>query len=540
MTLNITIPNNINDTKPRITVIGIGGAGGNAVNTMINSKVENIEFIVANTDGQALSHSLTKRQIQLGKNLTLGLGAGSNAETGKKAAEESIDEIISELGDINMLFIATGMGGGTGSGAAPIIAKAAKDKGILTIAVVTKPFDFEGKKRMQVAENGLKQLKDNVDTLIIIPNQNLFKIANEKTTFSEAFKLADDVLYQGVFGITDLITNPGIINLDFADIRTVMGNMGKAMMGTGESSGENRAQKAAEAALNNPLLDDSNIKGAKSILLNIKGGPDMSLFEVDEAASKIRNEVDEDANIIFGSSIDEKLEGIIKVSIVATGIDNSIDKTYEEESDINLDQFLLSPDTDKSNQNKIMLNINTINDSDNIKILTKEKVEQIDLETQINNLKEEKDVNQNDEKKALEKSNINDLISSLNRDELLTIIDKKPDNNFTNNKQHNIISRISTFFKKEENEERIIELDIKNKNTEPKKTIQNKTLISNNFKEEKNDITDKKKNFVDFKESTNVTDYIDNQIDLIDIEQNINDIDKNILEIPAFLRRQAN
>ena len=540
MTLNITIPNNINDTKPRITVIGIGGAGGNAVNTMINSKVENIEFIVANTDGQALSHSLTKRQIQLGKNLTLGLGAGSNAETGKKAAEESIDEIISELGDINMLFIATGMGGGTGSGAAPIIAKAAKDKGILTIAVVTKPFDFEGKKRMQVAENGLKQLKDNVDTLIIIPNQNLFKIANEKTTFSEAFKLADDVLYQGVFGITDLITNPGIINLDFADIRTVMGNMGKAMMGTGESSGENRAQKAAEAALNNPLLDDSNIKGAKSILLNIKGGPDMSLFEVDEAASKIRNEVDEDANIIFGSSIDEKLEGIIKVSIVATGIDNSIDKKYEEESDINLDQFLLNPDTDKSNQNKMMLNINTINDSDNIKILTEKKVEQIDLETQINNLKEEKDVNQNDEKKALEKSNINDLISSLNRDELLTIIDKKPDNNFTNNKQPNIISRISTFFKKEENEERIIELDIKNKNTEPKKTIQNKTLISNNFNEEKNDIIDKKKDFVDFKESTNGTDYFDNQIDLIDIEQNINDIDKNILEIPAFLRRQAN
>ena len=540
MTLNITIPNNINDTKPRITVIGIGGAGGNAVNTMINSKVENIEFIVANTDGQALSHSLAKRQIQLGKNLTLGLGAGSNAETGKKAAEESIDEIISELGDINMLFIATGMGGGTGSGAAPIIAKAAKDKGILTIAVVTKPFDFEGKKRMQVAENGLKQLKDNVDTLIIIPNQNLFKIANEKTTFSEAFKLADDVLYQGVFGITDLITNPGIINLDFADIRTVMGNMGKAMMGTGESSGENRAQKAAEAALNNPLLDDSNIKGAKSILLNIKGGPDMSLFEVDEAASKIRNEVDEDANIIFGSSIDEKLEGIIKVSIVATGIDDSIDKTYEEENDINLDQFLLSPDTDKSNQNKIMLNINTINDSDDINISTEEKVEQIDLETQINILKEEKDINQNDQKKALEEGSINNLISSLNRDELVTIIDKKPDNNFTNNKQPNIISRISAFFKKEENEERIIELDIKNKNTEPKKTIQNKTLISNNFKEEKNDITDKKKNFVDFKESTNVTDYIDNQIDLIDIEQNINDIDKNILEIPAFLRRQAN
>merc|ERR1711865_839619 len=294
--------------------------GGNAVNTMINSNVENIEFIVANTDGQALSHSLTKRQIQLGKNVTSGLGAGSDAETGKKAAEESIEEIMSELGDINMPFIATGLGGGTGSGAAPVIAKAAKEKGILTVAVVTKPFDFEGQKRMQVAENGLKDLKDNVDTLIIIPNQNLFKIANEKTTFAEAFKMADDVLYQGICGITDLITNPGMINLDFADIRTVMGNMGKAMMGTGESSGEERAKHAAEAALNNPLLDDSNIKGAKSILLNIKGGPDMALFEVDEAASKIRNEVDENANIIFGSSIDESLEGIIRVSVVATGI----------------------------------------------------------------------------------------------------------------------------------------------------------------------------------------------------------------------------
>ena len=525
MTLNITIPNNINNTKPRITVIGIGGAGGNAVNTMINSKVENIEFIVANTDGQALSHSLTKRQIQLGKILTSGLGAGSNAETGKKAAEESIDEIISELGDINMLFIATGMGGGTGSGAAPIIAKAAKDKGILTIAVVTKPFDFEGKKRMQVAENGLKELKDNVDTLIIIPNQNLFKIANEKTTFSEAFKLADDILYQGVCGITDLITNPGMINLDFADIKTVMGNMGKAMMGTGESSGEGRAQKAAEAALNNPLLEDSNIKGAKSILLNIKGGPDMSLFEVDEAASKIRNEVDENANIIFGSSIDEKLEGIIKVSIVATGIDNSIDKTYEEESDINLDEFLLNPDTDNSNQNKIMPNINTINNSDDINILTEKKVEQIDLETQINNLKEEKNVNQNFQKKADEENNINDLISTLNNDELERIIDKKPNNNFTNNKQHNIIGRISTFFKKEDRKN---ELDFQNKNTEPKKTIENKTLISENFIAEKNDFIDEKK------------DFFENQIDLIDIEQNINDIDKNILEIPAFLRRQAN
>lgn len=316
MSLNITIPENINDTEPKISVIGIGGAGGNAVNTMINANVENIEFIVANTDGQALSRSLTKRQIQLGKNLTLGLGAGSDSEIGRKSAEESIEEILSELADVNMLFITTGMGGGTGSGAAPVIAKAAKDRGILTVAVVTKPFDFEGKKRMDVAESGLSLLKECVDTLIVIPNQNLFKIANEKTTFAEAFKMADDVLYQGVCGITDLITNPGMINLDFADIKSIMGDMGKAMMGTGESSGEERAINAAQAALNNPLLDDSNIKGARSILLNIKGGPDMALFEVDEAASKIRNEVDDNANIIFGSSVDETLEGIDRKSVV--------------------------------------------------------------------------------------------------------------------------------------------------------------------------------------------------------------------------------
>ena len=330
MSLNITIPENINDTEPKISVIGIGGAGGNAVNTMINANVENIDFIVANTDGQALSRSQTKRQIQLGKNLTSGLGAGSDADTGRKSAEESIEEILSELGDVNMLFITTGMGGGTGSGAAPVIAKAAKDKGILTVAVVTKPFDFEGKKRMDVAEKGLSLLKQCVDTLIVIPNQNLFKIANEKTTFAEAFKMADDVLYQGVCGITDLITNPGMINLDFADIKTIMGNMGKAMMGTGESSGEERAKNAAQAALNNPLLDDSNIQGAKSILLNIQGGPDMALFEVDEAASKIRNEVDENANIIFGSSIDESLEGIIKVSVVATGMNETLQEKNEE------------------------------------------------------------------------------------------------------------------------------------------------------------------------------------------------------------------
>ena len=256
MTLNLSIPSILENTQPKISVIGVGGAGCNAVNTMINANVLNVDFMVANTDGQALSRSLTKKQIQLGKNLTSGLGAGSDSQIGEQAALESLDEIISEIGEINMLFIATGMGGGTGTGASPIIAQAAKDKGILTIAVATKPFDFEGKKRMETAEEGLKKLKETVDTMIVIPNQNLFRIANEKTTFAEAFKLADDVLYEGISGITDLITSPGMINLDFSDIKTVMKNMGKAMIGTGESSGEGRSQKAAETALNNPLLDN--------------------------------------------------------------------------------------------------------------------------------------------------------------------------------------------------------------------------------------------------------------------------------------------
>ena len=522
MTLNLTIPNNINDTKPRISVIGIGGAGGNAVNTMINSHIENIEFIVANTDGQALSHSLTKRQIQLGKNTTMGLGAGSNAETGRKAAEESIDEIISELGDINMLFITTGMGGGTGSGASPIIAKAAKEKGILTVAVVTKPFDFEGQKRMEVAEEGLKQLKDNVDTLIVIPNQNLFKIANDKTTFSEAFKMADDVLYQGVCGITDLITNPGMINLDFADIKTVMGNMGKAMMGTGESSGDERAKKAAEAALSNPLLDNSNIKGAKSILLNIKGGPDMALFEVDEAATKIRNEVDENANIIFGSSISESLEGIIRVSVVATGIDSNIN-ILKETVDIKSKQEENLPNQSSINQDKIL----------NVEKTTMNTSEQIDLETQINERDDELKI-------KTEQFDVSSISANKNIKELGDIIDKKPNNNLTSNRPENILKRLSTFFKNENINEIKVEPNFKNTSKindefsnkkEINETEFNKIKDSNNFNELKNEDLFKPQKEENISEQ---------QISLIGIEQNEEDIDENILEIPAFLRRQAN
>ena len=542
MTLNITIPNNINDTKPRISVIGIGGAGGNAVNTMINSNVENIEFIVANTDGQALSHSLTKRQIQLGKNVTSGLGAGSNAETGRKAAEESIEEIISELGDINMLFITTGMGGGTGSGAAPVIAKAAKEKGILTVAVVTKPFDFEGQKRMQIAENGLAELKGNVDTLIIIPNQNLFKIANEKTTFAEAFKMADDVLYQGICGITDLITNPGMINLDFADIRTVMGNMGKAMMGTGESSGDERAKNAAEAALNNPLLDDSNIKGAKSILLNIKGGPDMALFEVDEAASKIRNEVDENANIIFGSSIDESLEGIIRVSVVATGINSEAielktDKNVNKE---NFDNYQLPKDNfniKDVKENTILEETNT-NEEIKSNLLHNIQSEQSDLEVQIKNLNKNKEINLNFETNNKKENYENTSLTSMDKVELEVLLDKKPNNSFTEKKPENILKRLSTFFNNSKIEEQKVEPNIANskfdsinKNT---KSVEDLTY------DESQNIELKSENSEDLFNQYKNNDISKHQINLIDIEQNKEGIDENILEIPAFLRRQAN
>ena len=542
MTLNITIPNNINDTKPRISVIGIGGAGGNAVNTMINSNVENIEFIVANTDGQALSNSLTKRQIQLGKNVTSGLGAGSNAETGRKAAEESIEEIISELGDINMLFITTGMGGGTGSGAAPVIAKAAKEKGILTVAVVTKPFDFEGQKRMKVAENGLAELKGNVDTLIIIPNQNLFKIANEKTTFAEAFKMADDVLYQGICGITDLITNPGMINLDFADIRTVMGNMGKAMMGTGESSGDERAKNAAEAALNNPLLDDSNIKGAKSILLNIKGGPDMALFEVDEAASKIRNEVDENANIIFGSSIDESLEGIIRVSVVATGINSEAielktDKNVNKE---NFDNYKLPKDnfnTKDVKENTILEETN-INEEIKSNLLHNIQSEQSDLEVQIKNLNKNKEINLNFETSNKKENYENTSLTSMDKVELEVLLDKKPNNSFTEKKPENILKRLSTFFNNNKIEEQKVEPNIANSKFDS--INQNKKSVEDLTYDEIQNIELKSENSEDLFNQYKNNDISKHQINLIDIEQNKEGIDENILEIPAFLRRQAN
>lgn len=320
MPLNLSVPE-LTELKPRITVIGVGGAGGNAVNNMIESQLEGVEFVVANTDAQAVGLSKAQKKIQLGVKTTQGLGAGSIPDIGRAAAEESLDEILEHVGNCHMLFVTAGMGGGTGTGAAPVIAKAAKERDILTVGVVTKPFHFEGARRMRLATSGIEELQKHVDTLLIIPNQNLFAIANERTTFHEAFAMADQVLHSGVRGITDLMVMPGLINLDFADVRTVMSEMGKAMMGTGEAEGEKRAIQAAEAAISNPLLDEQSMKGAKGVLINITGSMDMTLFEVDEAANRIRAEVDPDANIIVGSTFNQDLEGRVRVSVVATGID---------------------------------------------------------------------------------------------------------------------------------------------------------------------------------------------------------------------------
>ena len=323
MTINLNVPD-IRELRPRITVFGVGGAGGNAVNNMITAGLQGVDFVVANTDAQALTMSKAQRIVQMGTQVTQGLGAGSQPDVGAAAAQEVIDEIRDHLSGANMVFVTAGMGGGTGTGAAPVIAKTARDMGILTVGVVTKPFHFEGQRRMRTAESGIAELHKVVDTLLIIPNQNLFRVANEKTTFADAFAMADQVLYSGVACITDLMVKEGLINLDFADVRAVMREMGKAMMGTGEATGEKRALTAAEAAIANPLIDDSSMKGARGLLISITGGKDLTLFEVDEAATRIREEVDQDANIIVGATFDESLDGVIRVSVVATGIEQAL------------------------------------------------------------------------------------------------------------------------------------------------------------------------------------------------------------------------
>ena len=320
MTISLKVPET-RELRPRIIVLGVGGAGGNAVNNMIEAGLDGVDFVVANTDAQALAESSAQRRIQLGALTTAGLGAGAQPDVGRAGAEESLPEIMEQLEGAHMVFITAGMGGGTGTGAAPVIARAVREAGILTVGVVTKPFDFEGDRRMRVAEKGITELQAFVHTLIVIPNQNLFRVANERTTVPQAFAMADEVLHAGVRGVTDLIVMPGLINLDFADIKSVITEMGKAVMGTGEAEGEDRAIKAADMAISNPLLDDVSMKGAKGVLINITGGPDLMLFEVEQAANRIRAEVDPDANIIFGNTILDEMEGRIRVSVVATGID---------------------------------------------------------------------------------------------------------------------------------------------------------------------------------------------------------------------------
>ena len=380
MSINVHLPESV-ILKPCITVFGVGGAGCNAVNNMIISGLEGAKFVVANTDAQSLDFAKTDKKIQLGETITRGLGAGASPDIGRAAAEEAIENILEYLNGSNMVFITAGMGGGTGTGAAPVIAKAARDRGILTVGVVTKPFHFEGAHRMRLAEMGLNELQNFVDTLIVIPNQNLFRIANEKTTFADAFKMADDVLRDGVRSITDLMIMPGLINLDFADIRAVMGEMGKAMMGSGEAEGENRAIVAAEAAISNPLLDNSSMKGAKGVLINITGGSDMTLFEVDEAANRIREEVDQDANIIFGSAFNEVLEGKIRVSVVATGIidpNQEIKSKAKAQRSPNFEEQKLSQNLSSQTSS---LNLNnttksTYNDHENLTSLSKNSDEE--------------------------------------------------------------------------------------------------------------------------------------------------------------------
>jgi cell division protein FtsZ len=374
MTLNLTMAGH-EELKPRITVFGVGGAGGNAVDNMIDKSLEGVEFVVANTDAQALQQSDAPAKIQLGVKATEGLGAGARAEVGATAAEESIEQIVDHLAGTHMCFITAGMGGGTGTGAAPIIAQAARELGVLTVGVVTKPFQFEGSKRMRQAEEGVEALQQVVDTLIIIPNQNLFRVANEKTTFTDAFSMADDVLYQGVKGVTDLMVRPGLINLDFADVRAVMDEMGKAMMGTGEATGEDRAVQAADKAVSNPLLDEISLRGAKGVLINITGGVDLTLFELDEAANRIREEVDPDANIIVGSTLDTTLEGVMRVSVVATGIDVGQARSFRnpsiradvitprfEQAEVESEDYKLPELTFAENESSVSINSETIPD----------------------------------------------------------------------------------------------------------------------------------------------------------------------------------
>ncbi len=545
MTINISIQDVDQNLHPKITVLGVGGSGGNAVNNMISANLEGVDFLIANTDAQALQISKCPNKIQLGLNSTKGLGAGMRPDIGRQAAEEAIQDLSDKFDGSHMLFIAAGMGGGTGTGAAPVIAKLAREKGILTVGVVTKPFHFEGSQRMKLAEKGIEELQQYVDTLLTIPNQNLFRIANEKTTFSDAFKMADDVLYAGVRGVTDLMVQPGMINLDFSDIKTVMSEMGKAMMGTGEASGEGRAIAAAEAAIANPLIDDVSLKGAKGLIINITGGKDITLYEVDEAANRIKQEIDEEANIIYGTTCDDRLEGLVRVSIVATGIDANISmskNTLESFAPININ-------------NEIYKKNNIINNEDKIDtpFLADENIQSnVDQEVK-DSLDEDilysKEETSTDESKALlvdenhgDISNSREEIVESHKDEVFQKeeIEERNEQNFDHKSQET-----DDLVKESESSVRRLSLFDTLSTTDPSNSPQDKDIVE-----------EKSEPILNSGENLNVNQEIveENEIskgsenefnpeesDSSELEDEFNqETEEELLDIPTFLRRQAN
>ncbi|MDC3184179.1 cell division protein FtsZ [Pelagibacteraceae bacterium] len=545
MTINISIQDVEQNLHPKITVLGVGGSGGNAVNNMINANLEGVDFLIANTDAQALQISSCPNKIQLGLNSTKGLGAGMRPDIGRQAAEEAIQDLNEKFEGSHMLFIAAGMGGGTGTGAAPVIAKLAREKGILTVGVVTKPFHFEGSQRMKLAEKGIEELQQYVDTLLTIPNQNLFRIANEKTTFSDAFKMADDVLYAGVRGVTDLMVQPGMINLDFSDIKTVMSEMGKAMMGTGEAQGEGRAIAAAEAAIANPLIDDVSLKGAKGLIINITGGKDITLYEVDEAANRIKQEVDEEANIIYGTTCDDRLEGVVRVSIVATGIDanNKMSaKPIENFAPINLNNDIYKQDIEKSDSltESVELQEHSLKDESifdeeinaisNEEILNNQNSENIDLDEQANiNQIETESLEENTDDKVFEQNEVSEAADQIQTDNISEEVSNSSSNiekpNETSVRRLSLFDTLSTENKSE---------DISSSNEVLGKTEPVFASSEENELEDKN--SNNNNSSIDEKEEFSAEETESSEID----NEFNQETEEELLDIPTFLRRQAN
>jgi cell division protein FtsZ len=520
MTINLKIPDAMSELKPRITVFGVGGAGGNAVNNMIQEGLDGVEFVVANTDAQALAMSSAERRIQMGTSLTEGLGAGSQPKIGAAAAQEAQAEILDYSAGSHMVFITAGMGGGTGTGAAPVIAQLCKEQGILTVAVVTKPFQFEGVRRMQIADEGIEELSKYVDTLIVIPNQNLFRIANEKTTFSDAFAMADQVLLSGVSGITDLMVKEGLINLDFADVKSIMQGMGKAMMGTGEASGEKRAVEAAEAAISNPLLDDVSMKGAQGLLISITGGEDLTLFEVDEVATRIRNEVDNNANIILGATFDSNLEGSIKVSVVATGIQSNVKNIDSTSFTFNKNYSI-----PRINQNQ-----NNLNETSKVE-------EESNSFSQINNSQEDKKEEiKNNSEVSIKKIDQNHSFFKINSNEKSnqkqTLIKDFSDFDHTNNSQTTEatdIPRVSEFFSiKEDNISFAMNESLLDKDTKKAKNSLFSKIVNVGFKKKElnNDLANTSEQYSRVAMNANSKMISDNEVS----DLNSNEVDNPLVD----------